>query len=299
MLNAKVYDRPIGADHFPDILWDLLTIGLIKKNDTFLDIGGASGELLDIINNHITPIEGTVLDSDKEIIDIGKSHRPHLNFIEGSFPKALDKKYDWVVMQSLFPHLPDWKTAILDMVNAANKYVLFQGLTRETGPTLDDDRTSYFYYMDTGKRVNQTIINIHELVAFLCLEEVRAKRIYINGEYTLGDETRNEIREKLAEFSKTGEPIENQWFHFTFRMHAFRGMPWYEVLGTQVLIELFTPEANPKRMGGIGAKCDKFPDYAFFCPNIEIHVDGNMFYKLENGEMDMNARLFINSPAIW
>lgn len=299
MLNAKVYDRPSDSTHFPDTLWDLLTLGLIKPDDTFLDIGGASGEVLDIIHTRIAPIKGTVLDSDREIIEVGRKARPGIDFIEGAFPEALDKKYDWVLMQSLLPHFKDWQQAILDMVNSANKYILFQALTRERGPTLDDDRTSFFYYMDSGRRVNQTIINLHELVAFLCLQEVRAKRIFINACYALGDLTRCEIKEKFAEFKRDGKLIENQLFNFNYHLHAFRGMLWFEVLGTQVLVELFNPEDNPKRMGGMGSKKNDFPDYSFFCPAIEIHVDGNMYYKLENGVMDMNATLFVNSPAMW
>ena len=299
MINYQVYDRPSDIDNFPVITWALINKYSIKEGDSLLDIGGASGEFLDIINTVVRPIRGTVWEPDEECIKLGRKKHPEFQFIHGEFPlkPRMTEKYDVVLMESLFPLFSNWKQTVLEMVKLSRRVVSFQALFREQGTTVDDDQRSFFYYMDTGERVSQVILNIYEFLSFLCLEEVRARAIYVVGEYQIDEDGREDILEKMREIRKQGKSLDGSEFVFDFAMHSFRGVPWYDVFNAQVYIEVFDENENPKRMGGIGKENeDKYPDYDFFRPIIKVIIDQKTFLEIKDDKMTVNARCFLNNP---
>ena len=268
--------------------------GFIQPDMTILDIGGATGNFLEMINQEICSIKGTVLETDMDCIRWGREHYPHIQFIHGRFPNEVwekdatsPDKFDVVTMQSLFPHLSDWKVSIREMVRLAKQYINFSAIVRLNGATIADSDISYFYYMNTGERVSQVILNIWEIFNFLCIEEMRVKKIFFHGTHNFSSNFEQKIEEMIKE---KNIPIETVVVDVGDQMHAFRGVPFYEQVTGNFTIELFDKESNPKRMGGFSGhkQAGKEKEYEFFMPDIISYIDGYEFYAVEKQEKRYN-----------
>lgn len=302
-LNFEIYGRkePV-KENFPGYEAFLLNGRFIKPGISMLDIGGASGSFLEMINREICLIDATVIDSDADCINYGRWKYPWIRFVCADFPNIdYSAKYDIVTMQALFPHLPDWKKTVFSMVRLAKKYINFVAIVREFGHTVDDRDVSYLYYLNTGKRVHQTILNLHEFLNFLCLEEVRAKKIWFHGAHMF-DYYFNFTDISLAkkEAQEASLPLQGMLQPVTKKAHAFRGVPFYDEIVGNFMIELFDEKDNPKRMGGLGILGKDFPDdYQFFMPDINVFLDGFPYFIYEGKEQMMyyNVGNLMNTPT--
>lgn len=250
-LNSQVYNikQYKMKDHHRSFQY-YFTDNYLKDGDTFLDIGGATGDLAFAIKNEIANIEVTVIDADSKSIEIGKNKYHDFQFIDGFFPDALivDKKYDVVSMQGLFAQLTNWKEVLLNLKKYAKKYINIELAFRINGSTVIDKDVSYSYYLDSGIRVPSIIHNIYEFTNFLCIHEMGIKRIEYYG-YTT---------------PSTG--------------HNFRCVPNEEVIKGNLMLELFTEnEPYPARMGGGSVKGVGNPNYNFFVPEMNVIINDEIF----------------------
>lgn len=213
----------------------------IKDGYSMLDIGGAAGDLAGAIKSEIANIQATIIDPNHECIMEGGEKYPDFEFIEGFFPDdfKLNKKFDIVSMQALFPQIPNWKEMLLLFSKYSKKYINFECLLRMQGTTVVDKDVSYAYYLDSGSRVYQVIHNIYEMINFLCIEEMRVKKISFYG-YSIP------------------------------QGHNFRCLPVSEQMRGNFMIELFSEDDNPKRMGGAIEKGQNNKNYSFFIPEMDI-----------------------------
>ena len=284
-LNYKTF-----KDRYPDEPPAGLNHNYIKPGDSILDIGGASGSLLDFINKDI-PISGAVLDTDADCLGYGKRKYPNIKYHHGEFPSFLpDEKYDIVSMQALFPHLLDWKASILGMSKIAKKYINFSALVRVNGTTIADPDISYFYYLDTGRRTPQVLNNIFEIINFLSIEEVRAKKIQFWGGGTVRfPEIPQDMIESMEKHKNT---TRDYTLSYGEGGHAFRCDYGFRIYQGNFMVELFSEEDNPKRMGGLGSHYEKdFPEYSFFRPEVLIDINDRQFFYQRNGETTINATI--------
>src|SRR3989344_1866072 len=225
---------------------------IIRPGVSILDIGGAAGGFGNAIAKNIEPkIDYTCIDPNKEYMDFGKSHFQNFNFIESFFPENVpERKYDLVTMLALFPQLPDWKTALLDMAKYSNKYLLFTMLAKLNGTTVVDKDISYFYYFDSGERVHQVIHNIYEFVNFCSINEMRAKKISFYGYHVPDSGPHN------------------------------RCVPNDQQIRGAAMIELFEENEYPGRVtsGGASEEFLKKHNIKTFSPEIEIIIDKKPFH---------------------
>jgi len=270
--------------------------GSIQTGWSILDIGGAAGNFIEFINRKVAKIHGTVMDIDENCLNYGLKKYPDIYFIKGEFPKDRPKeKYDVVTMQSLFPHLLNWKSTIQEMVNCAKQYINFKCIVREFGETIADPDVSYFYYMNSGKRVPQVILNLHQVVNFLCIEEIRAKRIFFHGAHIFQDwSTLDKCKKELEE---SGQKLFKGEIACSKAGHVFRGIPYYEQILGNFTVELWEESENPKRMGGLGnTKAERYPDdYKFYIPDILIEINSETYWKVYGGEESYNLGTMLNS----
>lgn len=247
-MNYNLYKQKIHLDQYFKSVSYFFTRKHIKDGFSFLDIGGASGGFAKAVQNDVAQIHPTIIDPEKVSIAAGKNMYPDYNFIEGYYPESLGvhDKFDVVSMQGLFPQLPNWKDALINMSNMANYYINFSCVLRLSGATVIDKDVSYFYYLDTNERVHQVVHNIYEIINFLCLFEMRAKKIMFYG------------------------------YHTEVGGHNFRCLPNKEQIKGNFMIELFAnPEDNPPRWGGQVGTNNK--EYKFYCPEIDIVIDEEPF----------------------
>lgn len=250
-LNSEIYDMnmvKIKDQHRS--FQRYFTKEYIKDNDTFLDIGGAVGDLAQAIKTEVADIEVTVIDGDIKSIEAGRNKYKDFSFIHGFFPEALpsQKKYDIVSMQGLFAQLPNWKEILLALKEYSRKYINIEIGVKINGTTVIDKDVSYSYYLDSGIRVHSIMHNIYELTNFLCIHEMGVKKIEFYG-YTT---------------PHTG--------------HNFRCTPNEEVIKGNIMIELFAEdEEYPYRMGGCSVKGEGRKDYTFFVPEMNIIINDEVF----------------------
>ncbi len=293
-LNMKIMD---SREDFEQSNSFFLEGNFIKPGDSFLDIGGATGKFINFINQEISPVQGTVLEIDQECIDLGMKNYPEIHFCQMKFPdQILEGQYDIVSMQFLFPHLKDWKRSIREMVKLSKRYINFSAIVQEYGRTIDDDEVSYFYYLNTGERKAQVILNICEIVNFLCLQELRVKSIHFSGTYSLDLFTPSlvDCYEKVL----NREEIPETMLCEIRNAHLFRGIFPFDQINGSFTIELFDKKDNPKRMGGAG-KSDRekyLDDYKFFIPDISINIQGVEFWGVREGKTFFNLGSLVNSP---
>lgn len=236
-------------DYFPSMR-HFFTPQYVRDGDTILDVGGASGDFCSAIKNDVANVKATIIDPDPKAISVGRETYPDFEHIEGFFPQSLEpnQKFDIVTMQALFAQIPTWKETLLAMRKHARRYINMSLAVRLSGTTVIDKDVSYFYYLDSGERVHQVIHNIYEIVNFMCIHEMNAKKISFFG------------------------------YHVPRQGHNFRCLPNSEVVHGNFMIELFENEAdNPKRMGGAADKGIGNSNYHYFEPEFDIVIDGKPF----------------------
>lgn len=170
-----------------------LTKKRIPAGTTILDIGGAAGGLGNALRESIqSRIDYTVLDPSMPYLTLGRKRFPWFRFMHGYFPKdAPERQYDFVTMLALFPQIPDWKRALLQMAKHSRRFVLFSAVVKLNGPTTVDKDTSYCYYFDSGERVHQVVHNLYELVNFCSIHEMQAKSVSFYGYHVKEQSTSN------------------------------------------------------------------------------------------------------------
>ena len=129
VLNNALYGAETKTkleDYFLSIRY-YLTKEHLRPGDHILDVGGASGELLAAIENEVCPIQGTVIDPNRISLDMGRQSHPEFEFVEGIYPADLpaDGKYDVLLMNALFPQIPDWKSMLLAMAKTTKRLANF------------------------------------------------------------------------------------------------------------------------------------------------------------------------------
>ena len=298
-MNSDIYgNHEPDSDRFPHffILEQFHKKEILESKQSFLDIGGADGEFVELVNRNIGPVDGSVMDTDPECIKTGREKYPHIRFIQKQFPNVkTKKKYEIVSMNSLFPHLVDWRKTLLEMAKLSKKHIIFNALLRKDGPTIADDTISYFYYMDTGKRVAQVINNIWEILSFLSLQEMRARMVSFFGSSGMKDDVRNLIKSQVKDQQEIDKfDIDDIKCPFYDSAHVFRGMLPYNIINGVFFIELFSEKDNPQRMGGLGVGREKqYDGYKFFRPGIHIEIDDKFFYSCKDGRGYFNAKSLI------
>ena len=291
-LNSELYgDHEPNPDSF-NLFYnfkEVLGKEILESGKSILDIGGADGEFIELINRFIAPVDGSVLEVDVDCIKNGRNKYPHIKFIDKKFPIKTNKKYDIVSMNSLFPQLIDWRETLLEMVKLSKKHLYFNALLTDDVPTIADDTISYVYYLDTGQRVPQVINNVSEIINFMCLEEMRVKRIKFVGDRGMSNEKKLEVEEELKAID-----IDNTVIRVAEVAHVFRGLPFMDYIKGFFFIELFDEKDNPKRMGGMGSdRENRFPEYKFFRPEISIYLNDKNYFSHKDGNNCYDPRLFM------
>lgn len=249
-LNNQLFIKsyPKMQDYFESVRY-FFTKDYIKPGYNLLDIGGAGGDLAYAIKNEIAEINATIIDPDFVCIKKGEQNYPEFKFIQGYFPNNFPYghiKFDCVSMQALFPQIPDWKNMLLALRKYTKKYINFSAILRLDGTTVVDKDVSYFYYLDSGERIHQVIHNLYEIINFLCIYEMGAKKVEFYG------------------------------YHTPYAGHNFRCIPNAEQIKGNFMIEVFeNNNDNPIRMGGAIDKGEKENQYKFYIPEINIIIDGN------------------------
>jgi SAM-dependent methyltransferase len=233
-----------------------LTPNMVKPHMTVLDIGCASGGLGAALRTSVQPsVQYTGIDIDEKAIELGNKTFPDINLIHGKFPEDVpDTKYDMIVALNVFEQIPDWKDFLLHTVEYCNQFVNIGLVLRVSGPTVIDKDVSYGYYYDSGIRVHKIVHNIYELINFCCLEEMGAKKISFFG------------------------------YHIDRPASAaadFRPLPQREQIRGNLLLELYEPGDNPKRVGGFPSeqvvKQLNLDFSAIIRPQIQIIIDKKPF----------------------
>ena len=250
-LNREIFARrdDIRLSQFHKSVSHFFTSSYIKEGYSFLDIGGAGGDLCQAIIKDVCNIKPTILDPDVQCIESRKNDPSFASFkfVKDYYPSEgmKNEKFDIVSMQALFPQIPEWKKCLLDMANNAKKFLNFSVVLKTSGNTIVDKDVSYFYYLDSGVRVHQVIHNLYEITNFLSLREMRAKTISFYGYHT---------------------PVAGD---------NFRCVPNSQQIKGNFMIELFSEQENPKRVGG--AVDLKNANYQFFAPKLDYIIDGKEF----------------------
>lgn len=250
-LNFELYSNwRLKIEDFFDSERYFLNKEIIRPNSTILDIGCGGGGLGNAIKTSIEPtIEYTGVDPNKDCMEYMKKYYPEFNGINGFFPQDVPfHKYDLVLMYALFPQIPQWKEMLLNFARYSKKYINITLLVKLSGTTVIDKDVSYVYYLDSGTRVHQVIQNIHELINFCSVHEMRAKKIKFYG------------------------------YHVEKGGNNNRCIPNKEQIRGNLLLELFEEkEEYPGRSGG--AVNDTLEQHAIsiFNPEIEVIIDNQEY----------------------
>ncbi len=101
---VKTRDMWLKKNHsYHKDLFDLFSFN-IPENSTVLEIGSATGELL----NKLKPSRGLGIDISSKAIELSKNKFPHLDFIEDDIENLrLNVKFNYIIMQDLLGDLTD------------------------------------------------------------------------------------------------------------------------------------------------------------------------------------------------
>ena len=158
----------------------LVSLGEIKENDSILDVGCGSGELLDYLRKMNINGEYCGVDFLEEFISYGnekyaddkKATFIKLNILEDQF----QKNYDWVILSGVFNDLRDnsedfFFSLIKKMYQACNKGLLFNSLSKFVD--YEDEKLFYTY---------------HDKVMKFCIENL-SKYVQVKTNYQLKKDT--------------------------------------------------------------------------------------------------------------
>jgi len=87
----------------------------LRPEDTLLDVGGNTGKITEAYSGNCKEV--VVLDPKRSIVKYGRSHRPHIKFIEGSAENIPlpDNYFDKVVASASFHHFSNQESALEEM----------------------------------------------------------------------------------------------------------------------------------------------------------------------------------------
>jgi hypothetical protein len=135
----------------------------------------------------------------------------------------------------------------MDLVKSSNKYINISLTFKLSGLPVIDKDLSYFYYLDNGERVYQVTHNLYLFINFLCIHELRLKKIRFFGYHT----------------PNTGD--------------NFRDVPNHEQIKGNILLEKFGEhEDYPVRMGGVSQLIGN-KNYKPWHPDIDIVIENKPF----------------------
>ncbi len=221
------------------------TSELMSNVSSVLDVGCGGGGFGNALRKKFgNKFSYTGIDVNETEVVGGKERFPELNFVRGCFPKGLkdEERFDLVCAFGFFHMVLNWKKTLFDFTRFAKRFVNVSVVCRLEGGTVLDSDVSYYYYLNSGKRVPSIVLNIRELLNFCCHHELRVKKISFYGYHNSG-----------------------------VRSTAFRPLPESETIYGNLFLELFDSDKNPKRFGGLSSKQT---DQRFFVPEVKIVIDG-------------------------
>ena len=122
---------------------------LIKKNNSLIDIGGASGDFLKIVNVEFPNLDISLLDHDKSLIKLAKARLTNCKFICQKFLNFKSKKkYDIITMFGVHSCFDDPEKIIKKLIQICNsngKILIF-------GIFNDYELDTIIYYKRSGEQ---------------------------------------------------------------------------------------------------------------------------------------------------
>ena len=214
----------------------------LKNCKTVLDIGclyGSLGKALKKFN-----IDYTGIDSDTYAIKYGKKLNKNISLFNDDFikPKKKYGKYDFVFSLNVFEHYTNWKKIIKSYKKFSKKYFCFTSNLKLEGNASLDFETSFFYYNGDKKPMLWAVHNMFELISYLSLIEINAKKIYLYAY--------------------------NKYNKKNFHTAALSAMP---IDPRKLLVGIFVVELNDKKQNG--------STIFYKRPNIEIIINDKKYLK--------------------
>jgi SAM-dependent methyltransferase len=121
---APEYDKWLKRNKFYHSCINSLYASIIAPYSSVLEIGCATGELL----NYLNPSFGVGLDLSNNMIEIARRKYPHLKFIckdvNDLERDEFDFKFDYIILSNLVDYLPD----ILNVLNKVKEFLAQDGL---------------------------------------------------------------------------------------------------------------------------------------------------------------------------
>ena len=149
---------------------------LKTENNSLIDIGGASGDFLKIINSRFPNLNFTLLDHDKNLIKLAKTQLKNCNFICDNFLKVKErKKYDIVTMfgvHSCFDEPEKLLRKLIKITNSKGKILIFGIFNNYDLDTLiyykrsEDKNYNRGYNYFSIKSITNIIENFREIKKF-------------------------------------------------------------------------------------------------------------------------------------
>jgi ubiquinone/menaquinone biosynthesis C-methylase UbiE len=86
-----------------------------RPGDVLLDVGGNTGKVTEAYSKNCKEV--VVLEPKHSIVEYGRSHRPHINFVEGNVEDIPlpDNYFDKVIASASFHHFSDQDKALEEM----------------------------------------------------------------------------------------------------------------------------------------------------------------------------------------
>jgi SAM-dependent methyltransferase len=113
------------ADFFPTDIWALSR--LAPRSRSILEIGCASGRLIELLRAYGYGGKYTGVDIASENIESAKRLYPQQEFLVGDATRmSMDRKFDMVYAAGVVMHVPDYTVLIENMIGWAEKYVAFE-----------------------------------------------------------------------------------------------------------------------------------------------------------------------------
>ena len=117
---------------------------IAKAVGSVLDIGCASGRMIELFNLHNDTVSYTGIDIAPQSIENAKLNYPGANFIVGNaLDMNLEEKFDLVNATGVFQHEPDFAKLLEKMILWSTKFVLFDIKIGNIGENIVDIKVSF------------------------------------------------------------------------------------------------------------------------------------------------------------